>query len=63
MSEHGGVRKRSDIHDDDDDDNDDDDDDEDEDDDSRRTNISRADGNDTRAEEMTSEDQCDAFGE
>jgi len=49
MSEHGGVRKRSDIHDDDDDDDDD------EDDDSRRTNISRADGNDTRAEEMTSE--------
>jgi hypothetical protein len=49
MSEHGGVRKRSDIH-------DDDDGDEDEDDDRRRTYISRADGNDTRAEEMTSED-------
>jgi hypothetical protein len=53
MSEHGRVRKRSDTHDDDDDDDDDD---------SRRTNISRADGNDTRAEEMTSENWCDSFG-
>ena len=61
MSEFGGVRKRSDIHDDDDktmmmmmmmmmmmD--------------SRRTNISRVDGNDALAEEITSKNLCDLFG-